>query len=426
MKKVNKIILQACIFQGWDKFITGMLIPILVLFQLDRGLSLLQIGFNMAIFSGTVILLEIPSGFFADYFGNKKVYLLSILLNILSMAFLMFTKESVWITIAFSLWGSGRAFSSGSMEAIFINKVSVTESHRSVERLISYTEFTIPVSLALGALLGGFLPDLKVIKIALISLSDFYSINFFTAFSLYLGLSVFFSIYVSDSIDIKEKSSDEYAKIKADKNSDRKPDNVLSLAFSTIKNSSVFLIIMLTSLAWGFAFSGLETFWQPRVFTITGGIESTVIYGLLTTGYFLAGALGSLLSWPICRLLGNKPYIFLFSQRLFLGGMLFILSCISGLGWFSTVYIGLLFFNGMSNPVEQSVLNRNIPSDSRATLLSVISFLMQAGGLTGALIGGVLSEIKGIPFTWQIGAFVLIISSFPYLLANKKDKINKN
>jgi len=417
MKKINKIILQACIFQGWDKFITGMLIPILVLFQLDRGLSLLQIGFNMASFSGTVILLEIPSGFFADYFGNKKVYLLSILLNILSMSALMFTKESVWITIAFILWGSGRAFSSGSMEAIFINMVSVTESHRSVEKLISYTEFTIPVSLALGALLGGFLPDLKVIKIALISLSDFYSINFFTAFLLYIGLFVLFSLFVSDAKDTKEKSSDRHV--------DLKLDSVLSLAFSTIKNSPVFFIIMITSLAWGFAFSGLETFWQPRVFTITGGIESTVIYGYLTTGYFLAGAIGSLLSWPVCRFLGNKPYIFLFSQRLFLGGMLFILSCISGLGWFSTVYIGLLFFNGMSNPVEQSVLNRNIPSDSRATLLSVISFLMQAGGLTGALIGGVLSEIKGIPFTWQIGAVVLIISSFLYLWVYKKIKSAK-
>ena len=76
MNKSNKIILQACFVQGWDKFILGMLIPILVLFQLDRGLSLIQIGINMATYSGTVIILEIPSGFLADYFGNKKIYLL--------------------------------------------------------------------------------------------------------------------------------------------------------------------------------------------------------------------------------------------------------------------------------------------------------------------------------------------------------------
>ncbi len=205
MNKSNKIILQACFVQGWDKFILGMLIPILVLFQLDRGLSLIQIGINMATYSGTVIILEIPSGFLADYFGNKKIYLLSILLNIASMLVLIFAKTNIWITFSFVLWGSGRAFSSGSLEAIFINKASFSNNHRNVEKLISYTEFTIPVSLALGALLGGFLPDLHVIKMLFIPLSDFYGINFLTASVFYLGLFIFFSIFVSDTIYEKEK-----------------------------------------------------------------------------------------------------------------------------------------------------------------------------------------------------------------------------
>ena len=44
MEKINKFIFQACIFQGWHKFILGLLIPILVLFQLDFliCLSLIQ------------------------------------------------------------------------------------------------------------------------------------------------------------------------------------------------------------------------------------------------------------------------------------------------------------------------------------------------------------------------------------------------
>lgn len=106
-------------------------------------------------------------------------------------------------------------------------------------------------------------------------------------------------------------------------------EGVVALAFSTIKGSPVFLIIMLTSLVWGFAFSGLETFWQPRVFHITGGMGSTFIYGLLTNGYFLAGA----------------------------------------------------------------------------------------------LIGGILAEVRGIGFTWKVGAGLLMISSISYLLVSKKKKI---
>ncbi len=423
MEKIDKSILQACIFQGWHKFILGLLIPVLVLFQLERGLSLIQIGFNMALYSVTVIILEIPSGILADFLGHKKVYMLSLYLNSLAMLMLMLTTDAVWIAISFVLWGSGRAFSSGSMEAVFINNVSTEGDNRSVEKLISYTQFAIPVGLALGALLGGILPDMRIERILIIPLSDFYALNFCTAVLLYLVLAVFFNLFVPDSTDKVIQLSAQSKEQSTTMHGRNRSEGVVSLAFSTIKGSPVFLVIMLTSLVWGFSFSGLETFWQPRVFQITGGMESTFIYGLLTNGYFLAGALGSLISWPLCRLMGNKPFIFLFSQRFVLGGMFFVLSGILELGWFSVVYIGLFLFNGTSNPVELSILNQEIPSESRATLLSVISFIMQAGGMTGALAGGILSEIIGIGFTWKVGAGLLMISSISYLLASKKKKM---
>jgi len=351
----------------------------------------------------------------ADYVGHKKVFLFSLYINSLAMLMLMLTKQAVWISLSFILWGAGRAFSSGSLEAVFINKVSSDGDNKSVEKLISNTEFAIPIGLALGALLGGILPDLHVERILIIRLSDYYALNFFAALILNLILAGFFNLLAPESIIKSNQSPMIHTR--------KKSKGIVALALSTIKGSPVFFIIMLTSLSWGFAFSGLETFWQPRVFHILGGRGSTYIYGLLTNGYFLAGAIGSLLSWPICRLLGNKPFIFLFSQRFVLGMMFIILSGISGLTWFSIIYIGLFFFNGTSNPVEQSILNREIPSESRATLLSVISFIMQTGGMTGALLGGIIAEARGIPFTWKTGAVILMISSILYLLVLRKKKI---
>ncbi len=197
---------------------------------------------------------------------------------------------------------------------------------------------------------------------------------------------------------------------------------MISLAFGTIKNSPVFLVMIVSSLAWGLAFSGLETFWQPRLFEITGGEGGTFIYGLLSNGYFLAGVLGSILSWPLCRLLGNSPIVYLHFQRFLLGLMFFIISGIFNLGWFSAVYIVLFLFNGIGNPVEQYILNREIPSESRATLLSAISFIMQVGGMSGSLIWGFISQNYGIGITWKIGSVILVLSSFPYLWAYKKKK----
>jgi len=422
LKSINKSILQACIFQGWEKFIVGLLIPILVLFQQERGFSLIQIGFNMALFSGAVIVLEIPSGILADLMGQKRVYLFSISIKALAMLTLMITKEHIWMTTAIALWGAGRAFGSGSMESIFINNVSDEGTDRKVEKLISSTQVAIPVGLALGALLGGFLPDLHIIKILFIDLSDYYSLNFFTAMFLYIFLGGFFILLVSDSRVNKLPSTRISTEQSADLNNHKSIEGPVSLSLRTIKSSHIFLIIMITTLAWGFSFSGLETFWQPRLHQIIGEGGSTFIFGLLTNGYFLAGAIGGLLSWPLCRLLGNKPFIFLFTQRLVLGGMFLVLSEIMNLGWFSAVYIGLFLFNGISNPVEMSILNREIPSESRATLLSVISFVLQTGGLIGSLAGGFISESKGIGFTWQIGAVILIISGFAYLRVYGKKK----
>ena len=418
MKKNNKIILQACLFQGSHWLILGIIIPVLVLFQQQRGLSFTKIGINMALYAGSVIILEIPSGILADYLGQKRVYILSVLLNASAMFIPVFTQDPLLISVAFIIMGAGRAFSSGSLEAIFLNRISEIGTETDMERLISWTQIIILLGLAMGALLGGLLPDLSLPQISLIRLIDKYSLNFLVVFVLGLVLAISFMINVHEHRPVE--------KITTRKNNPQSSTHPISLAISTIKSSRVFLVFLITSLSWGLAFSGLETFWQPRVFQITGGTGSTFIYGLLTNGYFLAGALGSLISWPLCRLLGNKPFIFLFVQRLLLGGMLFLLSGIMNMGWFSAVYIGLFLFNGISSPVEQTMLNKEIPSKSRATLLSVISFVMQTGGLTGSLVWGVLSEAKGIGFSWKVGALILIISCAAYLgvYRNKKTRVS--
>lgn len=364
----------------------------------------------MALFSGTVILLEIPSGIVADFIGHKKTYILSVFLNLSAMVVLVLTKNTFSITAALVIMASGKAFSSGSLEAIFINRISASENGKHLEKLISFKQVAIPAGLALGALAGGFLPDLSIARVLFVPLSDFYSLNFLAAAGLCLFLIIIFTLFVKGE-DTSNSETRNKGQIK-----------IIALAVSTIKSSPVFFIIMLTTLSWGLAVSGLETFWQPRVFQITDGAGGSFIYGLLTNGYFLAGALGSLISWPLCRLLGNKPLVFLFTQRLFLGGMLFLLSGISGLGWFSVVYIGLFLFNGTSNPVEESILNKGIPSESRATLLSVISFMVQIGAMTGSLVWGYLSETRSIGFTWKICAGILTISSAAYLRNYMKKK----
>jgi len=43
-------------------FIVGLMIPVIALFQMEKGLNLFQIGINMALYSAAVILFELPTG----------------------------------------------------------------------------------------------------------------------------------------------------------------------------------------------------------------------------------------------------------------------------------------------------------------------------------------------------------------------------
>ena len=47
-------------------FSVGLLAPILALMQMAKGLDLFQIGLAVAVFSGTVIIFELPTGGLAD------------------------------------------------------------------------------------------------------------------------------------------------------------------------------------------------------------------------------------------------------------------------------------------------------------------------------------------------------------------------
>ena len=62
MKALRSPIAIFSVHQTLHWFLTGLIVPILALFQLEKGLNLLQIGINVAVYSGTVILFELPTG----------------------------------------------------------------------------------------------------------------------------------------------------------------------------------------------------------------------------------------------------------------------------------------------------------------------------------------------------------------------------
>ena len=68
---------------------TGLLIPVLVVFEQSRGLTLAQVGLVSATAGVVVLLLELPTGGLADALGRRPVLVAATALDLASLGLLV-------------------------------------------------------------------------------------------------------------------------------------------------------------------------------------------------------------------------------------------------------------------------------------------------------------------------------------------------
>lgn len=92
--------------------------PIMTLFYFHRGLSASEVyGVTLA-WCLAVLLFEVPTGAFADRFGPKASFLAGSALNIAAKACLLFGSEPMMLYLFNILWGISVTFFSGAEEAL--------------------------------------------------------------------------------------------------------------------------------------------------------------------------------------------------------------------------------------------------------------------------------------------------------------------
>lgn len=103
-------------------------------------LSLEQIGF---LFSATLlfgIILEVPSGAFADIYGRKKAIIIANVFSMLGVGSLFIASEFYHFLIGFSLLGVGGAFISGALQALLFDTLRSSGKEKNYIKYISRNE----------------------------------------------------------------------------------------------------------------------------------------------------------------------------------------------------------------------------------------------------------------------------------------------
>ena len=128
-----------------------------ILFFIQNGLSLLQIGLLESIFHGTSLLCEIPSGMLADRFSYKTNLYLARLASIVSSILILFGQGNFWIyalAMMVSAWSYN--FDSGTSNAfLYDSAVEAGQKDRYLQ-ISSFLSGVAEVTRTLGTVVAGF------------------------------------------------------------------------------------------------------------------------------------------------------------------------------------------------------------------------------------------------------------------------------
>lgn len=316
--------------------------PIITLYYLARDLNYAQILSLQAISAVTIVALEVPTGAVADLLGRKR----SILLGAATMTFSIFLygMGRTFFVFAFAefLFAVGASFKSGADTALLYDSLKRTNREADFKEVISRGSFYALLAQVPGSIVSSILFEWSIALPLFIS-AGFIAISFLIAMR-------FKEIAVYE----KEERPAYYQQIfKSAKTLATHP-----------KIRSIVLFCMVYLL---FSRAG---FWMTQPFL--KAIDFPIRYfGLLFAGLNLIAAFSS--RWTPLYLQKSKGW-----SLIGLTGILLI----SFLGlWRLPNWIGILFLSlqqiarGFYRPTTQKFINKHIPSQERATVLSLQSML---------------------------------------------------
>lgn len=158
-------------------------VPTMVVFLLDAGLTLKEVFLLKSFLAVVFIVLEIPSGYFADVYGRRAALLLGGVGCFLSMLTYCFASSISGFLLGEFLLGVGWSMISGADSALVYDTLlsldKVSEYRKLQGRLISAAGFAE----AFGGLLGGLLASISL-RAPFIAQSVLYFILIFIAYTL--------------------------------------------------------------------------------------------------------------------------------------------------------------------------------------------------------------------------------------------------
>ncbi|MBF4693220.1 MFS transporter [Fusibacter ferrireducens] len=351
--------------------------PILTIFFLAKGLNFTQIFTIGAVNSLFVVLFEVPTGAVADKYSRKLSIIIGCIMWIISLFIYIYAQNFATFIIAEIIFSIGMTFKSGAEMAILYDSLKLEDREHEFQTIVGKGRSYFLYASAIGSLVAGFV----------------YSYNIYLPFMISIGF-IFISLVIA--ILFKEPKLHEF-KVHSEIKYTQVIKNSAGLILNNRKVLNVVLFSTVTFIFMRMAYS----FYQPHM--QASGVD-VKYFGLIFFAFnIVAGFSAKRIDFFIKK---TKPY-----SMLSVGGLVAISYLLLGLFpvliSFSFIFLQQIT-RGLGNPVFSKYINKNIPSEYRATVISFNSLIGNVGVIILQPLFGYLIDKYSV-FLVEMGIGVLMI-----------------
>lgn len=399
------------IHQFLDRFAMGLTVAVVVLALTDRGMDLFQVSLLFGVYSLTTMAMELPFGGLADSIGRKPVFLTAVVASLISLALFLLTSDFYVLALSFAFIGFGRALRSGTLDAWFVETFKAAAPDVDMQPALAKAQWANAVGLAIGAIVGGVLPDVFGPVAERIGFGV-YDVSYAASFGVMVGVFVFTMLVIVERPRPTSGNAlrQGFASV---------PTVIRDASLLALKHPT--LSMLLGSLAFFLmATNPVEVIWPTHAKPMLDEGYANTVIGVVTATYFFSIAFGASLSPHISRIFKRRHAMTLAVTFAGLAGAQIALALQGSIIGFVAVFILYSVILGASETPASTILHRCVGDHQRSTMLSLRSLIQQLGAALGLVFAGAVAEIYSTPIAWIVGAVFLFIAGILALMLVKQ------
>lgn len=358
----------------------GFIVGLLILWKLDRGLTLSQAMTATAITGIVVFLVELPTAGIADSLGRRPVLVLAAVVNVLSAVALLVANTFAAFVVAAALTGLFRALDSGPLEAWYVDTVHLSRPGADVDQDLS----------RMAGVMGGSMAAGSVTASGLVAWDPIPGQSpLWLPVAVCLGLSI---VHLGAVLTLlREPARLDERGLAAARRSVTEAPGVIRSGLGLLRHNRVLRGLVLVEVFAAASMITFENFMPVRLAEMVGGeARAAVIMGPVAAGGWLVFAVGAAGAGRLSARIGV-------ARTAILGRGLTSLGAVAmGLTFGPVALVATYFLtysmHGFSGPVYNALLHREASASNRATVLSLASMTMFISFALSSSLLGLLAE----------------------------------